>query len=53
MFIISFLEHLDAGCSLSNMQEFLSLEALGQMRRNFVNLHDAIGVKYDTVFKMA
>jgi len=47
-----FLEHLDAGVPFEHA-EFLSLEALGQMRRNFVKLHDAIGVKYDTVFKMA
>ena len=47
-----FLEHLDAGAPFEHA-EFLSLEALGQMRRNFVKLHDAIGVKYDTVFKMA
>ena len=47
-----FLDHLDAGVPFEHA-EFLSLEALGQMRRNFVKLHDAIGIKYDTVFKMA
>lgn len=47
-----FLDHLDAGVPFEHA-EFLSLEALGQLRRNFVKLHDAIGVKYDTVFKMA
>lgn len=48
----NFLDHLDAGVPFEHA-ELLSLEALGQMRRNFVKLHDAIGVKYDTVFKMA
>ena len=48
----NFLEHLDAGVPFEHA-EFLSLEALGQMRRNFVKIHNAIGVKYDTVFKMA
>jgi len=47
-----FLEHLDAGVPFEHA-EFLSLEAVGQMRRNFVKVHDAIGVKYDRVFAMA
>jgi len=45
----NFLEHLDAGVPFEHA-EFLSLEALGQLRRNFVKVHDAIGVKYDRVF---
>ena len=47
-----FLEHLDSGVPFEHA-EFLSLEALSQLRRNFVKVHDAIGVKYDRVFKMA
>ena len=46
------LKILDAGVPFEHA-EFLSLEALGQLRRNFVKVKDAVGTKYDHVFNIA
>ena len=48
----NFLDRLDAGVPFEHA-EFLSLEALGQLRRNFVKVKDAVGTKYDHVFNIA
>ena len=47
-----FLQRLDAGVPFEHA-ELLSLEAIAQLRRNFVKVHNSIGVKYDNVFNMA
>jgi hypothetical protein len=47
----SFLQKLDAMAPLEEA-EWLSLLALSKMRRNFTDLHNSIGVKYNQVDKM-
>ena len=46
-----FLQRLDAMAPLEEA-EWLSINALSQMRRNFTDLHNTIGVKYNQVNKM-
>jgi len=47
----TFLQKLDAMAPLEEA-EWLSLLALAKMRRNFTDLHNTIGVKYNQVDKM-
>ena len=48
----SMLDHLEAGAPYSHA-ELLSLGSLNQMKQNYRNYMDTIGVKYDVVFKEA
>jgi hypothetical protein len=48
----NFLAKLDAGVPFEHA-ELLSLEAIGQMRRNFKKVKDGVGVKFNVVFDKA